>query len=550
MVFGLVPASRAVEEALKTQQIGEPVAVRLVAHLMADHGEIENLAAKALGAACGWLNGKPDRLSARGGVQEGQISILARLEGGTSVLVSSGSSGVGEPLLRIIVFGNRGVLSWEADRDELAVTDDSGELLESERLLLRRIRVSLEQETPDTKGDGNKKVRATPQGRRRRRPPHGLLLVAGDHTHQPNYTEALTADKRCRLVGLTDEPDVSPRRKKLNERLANRLGIPLLPELDRALARDDVHVVSICAEPIRRGRIAVLAARAGKHLYLDKPFAGSLSDADAIVAAARKAGTVDHMYSQVHNDTSERVRTLVKSGELGELTAIHFDLCFAKGRSGTAQLRQPRLETRAPDRFELADSKRELSNVGVYPLVMLLSLVDRQVKAVSATTGNYFFAEHQVNDMEDFGQMLLELEGGLVATLSVGRIGWRSYPAGGLNRVYLIGRKQCAVVDAHRPRVEVWADVPPWMPPQRDPEDPMGMWATPPGSSFEPLPRQSWMTPPSTQRTDAEYFLDCIEQGRASVVTAEIAARATEILMAGYQSAATGQTMKLPLPRS
>jgi len=64
-----------------------------------------------------------------------------------------------------------------------------------------------------------------------------------------------------------------------------------------------------------------------------------------------------------------------------------------------------------PDRFELADSKRELSNVGVYPLVQLLSLVGRNVRRVTATTGNYFFAEHQRNNMEDFGQMLLELEG-------------------------------------------------------------------------------------------------------------------------------------------
>ena len=168
----------------------------------------------------------------------------------------------------------------------------------------------------------------------------------------------------------------------------------------------------------------------------------------------------------------------------------------------------------------------------------------------SLVTGNYFFAEHQKNNMEDFGQMLLELDGGLVATLSVGRNGWRSYPAGGLNRVYLIGSEQCVVVDAHRPRVEMWADVPPWMPPERNPEDPMAMWATPPASQFEAKPRDAWITPPSALRTDSEYFLDCIEQGRASVVTAKVAATATEILMAGYQSAATGQSIKLPLPRS
>jgi predicted dehydrogenase len=201
-----------------------------------------------------------------------------------------------------------------------------------------------------------------------------------------------------------------------------------------------------------------------------------------------------------------------------------------------------------PDRFELPESKRELSNVGVYPLVQLLTLVGRSVQRVTATTGNYFFAEHQKNDMEDFGQMLLELEGGLVASISVGRTGWRSHPGGALNRVFLIGTNGCALVDAHRPRVEVWGDVEPWGPPKRNPEDPMGMWAMPPDSPFSAKPRQSWLMPSSQRNvTDVSHFLDCIEQGKQSVVSAEVAAAATEVLMAGYQSAATHKTMTIPL---
>jgi predicted dehydrogenase len=550
MADGLLAASQTVETALKTGQIGQPVAVRLIVHLTADHGRIEYVSARALGMACRWLNAEPDRLTARGGVHVGHISILARLVNGASLLVSSGSSGVGQPLLKILVFGNRGVLSYEADGAEQALTEEAHALSESEQLLLQRVRGVLEQATGDTKTAGvTKSHAASPPRRKSRQPPHGLLLVAGDHTHQPDYAQALIADQRCRLVGMTDEADVSAHRRRFNEQLARRLGIPVLPDLEEALARADVHIVSICAEPIRRGRIAVRAAQAGKHLYFDKPLAGSLADADAIAAAARTAGTVDHMFSMVHTEPAQRVRELVSSGVLGELIALHFDLCFAKGPAGTANLAQPRQEIPVPERFELADSKRELTNVGVYPLVMLLSLLDRPVNSVFATTGNYFFTEHQTNGMEDFGQMLLELDGGVVATISAGRIGWRSYPIGGLSRVYLIGRKQCAVVDAHRPRVEVWANVSPWMPPARNPDDPMGMWTALPGSPFEPAPRQDWITPPLTQHTDAEYFLDCIEQGRASVVTTEIAAAATEILMAAYQSAATGKTITLPLPR-
>src|SRR6185312_1923269 len=79
------------------------------------------------------------------------------------------------------------------------------------------------------------------------KPPFGVLLIAGGATHQENYAAALAADPRCRLVGLADEPGLSPRRQAWNERLAHELKIPVLPDLDAALARDDVQVVSVCA---------------------------------------------------------------------------------------------------------------------------------------------------------------------------------------------------------------------------------------------------------------------------------------------------------------
>ena len=350
--------------------------------------------------------------------------------------------------------------------------------------------------------------------------------------------------------GLTDEANVSPRRRELNQQLAHRLKITVLPDLDEALARDDVHIVSICAEPRRRGRIIVQAAKAGKHLYLDKPLAGSLDDVDQIAAACREAGIVSQMFSLVRSPAASLARDLVGSERLGDLRAMHFDLTFAKGPAGTARLGTPRKETALPEVYELVESKRELTNIGVYPLVLLLWLTGQTVQRVRATTGNYFFKEHQENGMEDFGQMLLELEGGLTASISVGRTGWRSHPSGGLNRVYLIGTKEATVIDAHRPRVAVWADVEAWSAPERDPEDPMGMWGGPKAAVYTPRAKRAWITPPSpSQPSDAEHFLDCIEAGRESDVSAPLAAQATEVLLAGYESAANHRPVDLPLPR-
>lgn len=564
--------SQTVLNAIDTGQIGTPVAARLIVHATADHGLLERLAARALQATGEWLAERPLRMTAFGGVDRGQLGILVLFQKGQSALVSAGTSGIGVPRLEAVVWGSRGTLAWHDSCAPLAISPDEGNagLSQGGRRWLQHLREAIQSgDTVELRSGAAAARRQTTarssatrrassgfleEQRRRQlkpqKPPYGVLLVSGDHTHQPAYAGALAADERCRLIGLVDETDVSPRRKRLNEQFAQRMNIPVLPDLKQALHRDDVHIVSICAEPARRGPIIVEAARTGKHLYLDKPLAGSLAHADQVRAAVDEAGVVGHMWSLVRTANMGRVRRAVESAALGDVGAVHFDLCFAKGQAGTAELGQPRRETLHPGKYELIDSKRELSNVGVYALVGLLWLLDKPVRRVAATTGNYFFAEHQKNDMEDFGQMLLELDGGQLASASVGRTGWHTHRGGGLNRVYVAGSKQAALFDSSLPRAELWADVEPWSAPPRDPADPMGMWGGPKEARYRREPKQDWITPAdSPQTSDVEYFLDCIEAGRPSDVSARLAASATEILLAGYRSAADGESVALPLPR-
>jgi predicted dehydrogenase len=338
---------------------------------------------------------------------------------------------------------------------------------------------------------------------------------------------------------VSDAGDVTPRRRELNEALARELKIPHVADYREALARDDVQIVSICAEPERRGEIIVRCAEAGKQLYLDKPLCASREEAAKIVAAARKAGVVHQMFSLVRTPAAARTKELIAGGSLGDLAALHLDMTFAKGFPGSAPVDKLRAEDRSPKQFEAVESKRELYNVGVYPLVLLHWATGKKVKQVYAATGNYFFSEHQRGGMEDFGAMLLKLEGGAVASVIAARTGWRSHPSSGINRNYVIGSKGVNVVDAYRPRIEVWPEAEPWQPPRRHEQDPMGFW-TSTTTEAGAKPKTAWLTPPSDVREEFAYFLDCIEQGRGSDVSAELAADVNDVLLAAYESAATG----------
>jgi predicted dehydrogenase len=400
---------------------------------------------------------------------------------------------------------------------------------------------------------------------------YGVLLVTGLRTHQENYALAFAADPRCRLIAVTDEVDVPPHRAEWDRKFADKMNLPYIPDLDDALARDDVDIVSVCSEHERRGRVAVKCAQAGKHLYLDKPMTCSVADADAVVAAIEKAGVRSQMFSFIYSPWAQAAKKAVEANAVGELVAVHCDMMFAKGNPGTAPLGKQRKQDPHPSSFTFIDSKRELRATGVYAVGLIRWLVGCEVRTVFGVTANYFFAEHAKNDVEDFGLLALTFDsppqpprkrvGNITATVASGRIGWMSHPQGGPNCVYLIGTEGTLKIDAYQPRIEVYADEPQWTKPPIHPEDPMSFWSST-QDEVNTQPKRGWvvlrdegednpLTPfiKGESLSDASRFIDCIESGRESEMSAKDGAAVVEVLMAGYVSAAKGDVVSLPLPR-
>lgn len=380
------------------------------------------------------------------------------------------------------------------------------------------------------------------------KPKYGVLLVTGSYTHQENYARAFADDPRCKLIALTDEKKVSERRRKLNQRLADELGIPHEPDLTKALHRDDVDIVSICAPPERRGRIAVQCAKAGKHLYLDKSLVPQLSEADALVKAVEQAKVQTHMFCFISQPWAIRAKTLIDSGKMGKLLGIHADTFFAKGRPGTAKLGKARKEEFPPQRHQLKTAKRELDNVGVYPITLIHWLTGQKFESVQGIAANYFFAEHQKHNVEDFGLLTCTLANDIPVTVSAGRYGWTTHPNFGVNRLLLVGSKQTALIDANHPHLEVYNDGKPWIPPNVNPDDPMGFWSSS-QAAVHTQPKTTWLPFHGNAQSDVAYFLDQLDAGKSSEMSITEAAHSAEVLIGGYLSASNGKQIQLPLKR-
>lgn len=375
---------------------------------------------------------------------------------------------------------------------------------------------------------------------------YGVLLLGGHRTHQENYAELFANDARCQLIAFADEQNAPSERIVLAQSLAKERQLSFIPDLDEALAREDVHIVSLCTEVERRGRVGTKCAEAGKHVYLDKPMALNADDAKLIVDAVARNGVKTQMFSNIHSSWARTVKHALDGGHIGELKAIHCDVMFAKGHPGSAPIGQKRTQYSRLDRYSFVEAKPEMFDIGVYAVSMVNWLTGKRVEQVYCGTGNYFFKEHHSCGVEDFGAMVLTLENGITGTVAAGRYGWQSHAQGGIRKVHLVGTNATLTFDASSNRLEVFAAEPAFEPPTPHPLDPMGMWSST-QSETGMRPKQHWIDVVSENDGQREFsaFIDCIENGVESEMNAAFAAHSVEIICAGYQSAASGEVVSL-----
>jgi predicted dehydrogenase len=128
--------------------------------------------------------------------------------------------------------------------------------------------------------------------------------------------------RRLRLVTVADE---APGRAVA---AAEQYGFAVATRDWRELARDpDVQVVSIAAPNFLHREMGVELARAGKHIWIEKPVGLTADDARAVAAAVRDAGVHGAVGFNYRNAPAvEAAREMIAAGELGMVTHARFRL--------------------------------------------------------------------------------------------------------------------------------------------------------------------------------------------------------------------------------
>jgi phthalate 4,5-cis-dihydrodiol dehydrogenase len=207
-----------------------------------------------------------------------------------------------------------------------------------------------------------------------------------------------TADPRVALVAAADT------RAEARARFAADFAAASYATVEELCADPAVEVVYVATPHQCHARHAVLAARYGKHLLVEKPMALSLDECSAMIAAAQRAGV--HLvagHSHSFDAPVARLRALVKSGAFGAVRMIN-------AINYTDYLYRPR----RPEELDTTQGGGAVFNQAAHQADIVRLVGGGQVTSVRAITG----AWDPARPTEGAYAALLTFAGGAFASLT------------------------------------------------------------------------------------------------------------------------------------
>jgi predicted dehydrogenase len=194
-----------------------------------------------------------------------------------------------------------------------------------------------------------------------------------------------------------------------------------------------VDIVDITTPNHLHAEMAIAAARAGKHIYCEKPLATTSADAARIVAAVKSSGVINIVgFNYLKNPAQAFAQQLIASGELGEITLFRgtFDQDFLANPdvpfswrldhalAGTGALGDLGSHTIAFAQFLVGDII-EVCGLNATKIKERLVPASGSGYAATAQSGG----EKRAVENEDIMEFLVRFEEGAIGTIGTSRIG-------------------------------------------------------------------------------------------------------------------------------
>ena len=343
---------------------------------------------------------------------------------------------------------------------------------------------------------------------------HGFAVVGTGNIAQA-HIDAIQKLPNARLVGVTS--------RSLDKAggVAKEHGVKLYPDMNSLLRDEAVEIVTVCTPSGAHLEPAVAAAKAGRHVMVEKPLEVTVERAQEIIDAAESAGVkLATVFMSRFADAHIRLKRALEAGELGRLL------------QGDAYVKWYRLQGyydsgdwRGTWRL---DGGGALMNQAIHQVDLLLWLMG-PVEEVFAYAGTL---NHDGLEVEDTLLAVLRYQNGALGSISAATSLYPGQP----KVLELHGTK--GTVRIKDDNLDLWrlegvSEAQQREMVRRDQKEASGTFSDPMAMSFE------------NHRRQFEDFLHAVETDTAPLVDGREGLKSVELVRAVYRSVQTGKPVSL-----
>ena len=284
------------------------------------------------------------------------------------------------------------------------------------------------------------------------------------------------------------------------------------------LAAEKPTLVSIATESGIHAEIALACIDAGVNIIIEKPMAMSMADAEEIIRRSEQAGVkVSACHQNRFNVAVRQTRKALEEGRFGQISHGSVHVRWNRNRDYYDQ---------APWRGTWAQDGGCLMNQCIHGIDLLRWMMGDEVEEIYGVTRQQF---HDYLECEDIGMAVVKFKNGAIGTIEGTT---NVYPKNLEETLYLFGETGTVKLGGTSTNnIDVWdfADAN-----EADEEN----------RGLQEATSNVYGNGHTSLFSD---MIEAIEQDRPPYVDAVAGRNALEMILAIYQSAATGKPVKLPL---
>ena len=308
------------------------------------------------------------------------------------------------------------------------------------------------------------------------------------------------------------------------EKFAAELGCTAYPTLKAMLADPRVNAVSVTTPSGAHLEPAIAAARAGKHVIVEKPLEITLRRCDRIIRECEQHGVqLATIFQSRFHEAAGKLKRAIEAGRFGRLTI---------GDAYVKWYRSQEYYDSRPWRGTWAlDGGGALMNQAIHSVDLLIWLMGPVVE-VRATTATL---AHERIDVEDAAVATLRFANGALGVIEATTAVYPGY----LKRIEIHGTAGSAVLEEED--LKVWDFAKPRKEDQAI-RDGMTKQKSTGGGASDPAAIGH-----HGHARKFQDFLDAIRKHRRPAIDGHEGRRSVEIILGIYKSAETGRAVQLPL---